>query len=437
MDFANRLSRAGPASRWRRSATVNSHHRGLGMVTGQGKGQAQPGARSLPAGAVRKPINAQTNQVRQADMSFAPSAMPAAGPGSGEQTSNSSPPVPRAVQSVPTWHLFRSTPSWLISALAHTGLLIACAMITVSNARHSTAVVIRSLSDDRYVEPDISPPLLLKDPVRDDTPPQPNTDAQPDIALELKLPAVDPSTDVPSQFGVIRGFGDAQSASLKAAGGARSGEVTNREGHEGTQFCGIQAQGNRFAFIVDSSTSMRFKFADALRELTNAVQQLGPEQKFYVIFFDRDAERLRLGSWNLKHTRFSLKHRPESDFVAATPDNLHGLLQWMNTIQLEPDTNPYSAVVFAIKKLKPDAIFLLSDGEFHDGGSTESFLLHENLVEHPTDGPQPKTIVHCVGFYSREGEVTLRRIATANRGTYRFVAPPPGFFPVARPAFHP
>jgi hypothetical protein len=29
--------------------------------------------------------------------------------------------------------------------------------------------------------------------------------------------------------------------------------------------------------------------------------------------------------------------------------------------------------------------------------------------------------VHCVGFYSRQGEVTLQRIAAANGGTYRFV----------------
>ncbi len=251
-------------------------------------------------------------------------------------------------------------------------------------------------------------------------------------ALDLGAPPTLPSPDAIAESPSFSAYADAIGASMELK---RSGKRDGAASGGGAQFYGIQAQGDRFVFIVDSSTSMRLKFADALRELESAVRRLGQDQLFYVIFFDRDTERLKLGKWNFKHTRYSLKSRPEPGFVSPTTENIDGLIQWMSTIQLEADTNPHGAVVYALQKLHPDAIFLLSDGEFHDGGETENYLLRNNFSEHSTDGRQPKTIVHCVGFYSREGEVTLQRIAAANGGTYRFVGPPPGYFPLVGPAF--
>ena len=202
------------------------------------------------------------------------------------------------------------------------------------------------------------------------------------------------------------------------------------DGQTGAQFFGVQAGGNDFVFVVDSSISMRPKFADALRELEYSLRDLTPSQRFYVIFFDHNAERMTLGKWNERLTRYSMKPRPEPDMVPATKENIEGCVHWMHRIRLEQWTNPHAAMAFALEKLHPDAIFLLSDGEFTDRGLTEHFLNDENIIDDPVAGPHPEVIIHCIGFYSREGEVTLQRIAEAHGGTYRFVEPPPGYVPL-------
>ena len=198
------------------------------------------------------------------------------------------------------------------------------------------------------------------------------------------------------------------------------------------QFFGVQATGNDFVFIVDSSMSMTQKFADAKRELEYSIRQLSPQQRFYVIFFDRNAEHMVLGKFDKQRKLFVFHDAPEPDLVPATTQNIVAFVQWMNTIQLEFATNPYMATFFAINELKPDAIFLLSDGEFTDRGATEWFLLESNAVVDAAGKRQPRSVVHCIGFYSREGEITLKRIAAANGGTYRFVEPPPGYVPMFR-----
>jgi hypothetical protein len=121
-----------------------------------------------------------------------------------------------------------------------------------------------------------------------------------------------------------------------------------------------------------------------------------------------------------------MKLRPEPGLVRATDENIEGCVRWMHLVQLGHSTNPHTAMAFALEKLDPHAIFLLSDGEFTDGGLTEQFLQDENIIDDPIHGPRAQVIIHCIGFYSREGEVTLQRIARTHGGTYRFVAPPAG-----------
>lgn len=133
----------------------------------------------------------------------------------------------------------------------------------------------------------------------------------------------------------------------------------------------MQATGNDFVFIVDSSMSMTQKFADAKRELEYAIRKLSPDQRFYVLFFDRNTARMTFGSWDRKHRQYTFNAEPEPDLVPGTTPNVDAFVYWMNTIQLEFATNPYEATAFTINVLKPDAIFLLSDGEFTDRGATE------------------------------------------------------------------
>ena len=314
----------------------------------------------------------------------------------------------------------RVAPSWLVSAVVHCLFLVVLAVLTFEARDFYPSLIITSGRGEPETMPELASPLLIEPP--------PNELAELSPAksdLDLGLP--EPSTTDLAGFSGPTMFGDPLGAAAVVDG---AGGSSLMDGDVGAQFFGVQAGGSKFVFIVDSSTSMRLKFADALRELEYSLRGLTPSQRFYVIFFDRNAERMTLGKWNKRHSRYSMKLRPEPDMVPATEENIEGCVRWMHLIQLEQWTNPHSAMEFALDELRPDAIFLLSDGEFTDRGLTEQFLQEKNLVSGPLADPRPKVIIHCIGFYSREGEVTLQRIADTYGGTYRFVEPPPGYVPL-------
>ncbi len=185
-------------------------------------------------------------------------------------------------------------------------------------------------------------------------------------------------------------------------------------GQGSAEFFGVKAGGRRFVFIVDSSNSMRGqKFTDAKEELMYAVRRLDKSQAFYVIFFDQDALRMFA----------SANEEPASRPVPATITNIRKLETWMKTVENERRTDPYDAVKVALE-MRPDAIFILSDGQFTDRGRTVDYLARENILDDAAYGKKPRVVVHTIGFYSKDGEVTLEAIAKAYNGTYRFVAPP-------------
>ena len=143
------------------------------------------------------------------------------------------------------------------------------------------------------------------------------------------------------------------------------------------------------------------------------MQRLKSDQYFYVIFFDQNAARMT----------FAPKEEPEETYAQATSPNLNKLQKWMKTIELEGQTVPYDALVYA-RKLSPDAIYLLTDGEFTDGGRSVDYLRASNLYKDPEVGLVPKSVVHTIGFWDPDGEPTLQAIAKEHQGTYRFVARP-------------
>jgi hypothetical protein len=153
------------------------------------------------------------------------------------------------------------------------------------------------------------------------------------------------------------------------------------------------------------------KFADAKRELLYAVGKLDKSQFFYVIFFDYGAKPMFAGRNTPRETRA----------LAATRENVQRLKRWLPSIENGGQTNPFEAVQLALE-LMPDAIFILSDGEFTDGGQTERFLAANNVLDDPLEGRRPKTVVHTIAFHSRAGEPTMQAIAERHGGTYEFVA---------------
>jgi hypothetical protein len=187
-----------------------------------------------------------------------------------------------------------------------------------------------------------------------------------------------------------------------------TGETAGR-----AEFFGVQATGRRFLFVVDSSRSMRgSRFAAARQELALAIRRLNPRQAFYVIFFSQTPERMVLAP----------DSKPSPRPVPATPQNIQRLERWLAGVQLQPGADPRQALEWALD-MQPDAVFLLSDGEF--SAATESWLETRNLRDDVERGRVPRAVLHTVGLQSRQGEERLQRIASKFGGSYRFVPAPP------------
>lgn len=173
------------------------------------------------------------------------------------------------------------------------------------------------------------------------------------------------------------------------------------------EFFGVNATGNTFVFIVDCSRSMiGARFEAAKRELLYAVRRLSPSQRFYVIFFDGMTKPMRLDG------EFPYNAAP----VLATQTNLTQLEAWVHSVPNGPWTNPSGAIDLALD-LRPDAIYLLSDGDFTDHGATRKTLARRNLDAQR----RPQVTLHTIGLHSRDGEATLRSLAKTHGGEYRFV----------------
>jgi hypothetical protein len=176
-------------------------------------------------------------------------------------------------------------------------------------------------------------------------------------------------------------------------------------------FCGVEGGGNHFVYLVDCSKSMGSAFESARNELLRSIEALKPDQRFYVIFFDADPDYMRVDPTDADNAQS----------VLATPQHKRALKQWAMGIKMDRGQAPYEPLEFALE-LRPDVIFLLSDGEFPAGIKT--LLRERNRVENLFGENRIRSIIHTIGYHSREGEVRMRAIAQENQGQYRHVPKP-------------
>lgn len=217
--------------------------------------------------------------------------------------------------------------------------------------------------------------------------------------LAPDIPAVDAALPAVSKDAFSKPTSDASMMSLKS------------DSKAAIQFCGVEGGGNHFVYLVDSSGSMKDGFVSARNELIRSIDLLTPEQRFYVIFFDAEPDYMRLRSPDVN----------EPTSVYATPENKAALKRWALRIQQDRGENPFKVLEFAMT-LRPDVIFLLSDGEFPQ--RVEDLLKQKNRIENLFGESRPVSIVHTIGYFSKEGETRMKRIAEQNGGRYRYVPRP-------------
>jgi len=136
---------------------------------------------------------------------------------------------------------------------------------------------------------------------------------------------------------------------------------------------------------------------------THGKDVLSPDQEFFVISFDAQA-----------HPMFG-KLPPTGKFLHPTKDNIYRLNQWVGSIVHGSNTLPASSLGIAME-LKPDAIFLLSDGEIRDNTVGDLRIYNHETNE---NGESTTLIpIHTVLLHSNVGFLTLKLIADENAGVF-------------------
>jgi hypothetical protein len=189
-------------------------------------------------------------------------------------------------------------------------------------------------------------------------------------------------------------------------------------GRVSTTFFGQEAQGHRFAFILDRSGSMEGRrWATCLRELSGALQALSGQAEFFVVLFSDHLE----------------EPPGQLDWTMAHPDTIAAVIDWMGHVRPAGATMPAPAFerVFALSA-RPDALYFMTDGEFTDctpadvarlnGSGTVSKLgalalgLGRALFGKGSD--QPPTVINTIALDDSRGAEVLQQIAGQSGGHY-------------------
>jgi hypothetical protein len=161
-------------------------------------------------------------------------------------------------------------------------------------------------------------------------------------------------------------------------------------------FFGTEVKARSIAFVIDASGSMAgARFHRARIELANSLRALEANQRFFVVFYTDQT-----------YPQFY----PNSliSLIVAHRTNISDILSWMERSQTQGGTEPQQAVDISLG-LKPDVLFLLSDGEIPP--NTRDVVLRANCG----------TVVHTIALGSNAGGHILKQIATDNGGTHRFI----------------
>lgn len=185
-----------------------------------------------------------------------------------------------------------------------------------------------------------------------------------------------------------------------------TGSAPAREGAAGAarpgvpEFMGVKGDGNDVVYVLDFSGSMADEKISMLRiELKRSLLGLSPKNRFQVILFNSVAIE-----------------NPTRGMLPASKQNTTACSRWVDSEPATGGTDPVAALEIALARLKPDTIYLLTDGVFNNDADVFALLARLN--------PEGKVQVNTIGFGAGAGVATLERIAHENRGTYRYVDVP-------------
>src|SRR5271166_3151063 len=217
----------------------------------------------------------------------------------------------------------------------------------------------------------------------------PSTAQQPSESLQRALPG--PQT---TGVGLVPGSG-------LGGGGGGSGGGLGRGIGPGTEFFGAREHGHSFAYVIDCSGSMglRNSLEVAKRELLASLNQLPPDARFSVIFYNLRARIFAdpSGQQGLMPATTANKVRVQNQLQAVAPDG---------------GTDHMVALRTALG-LKPEVIFFLTDADLMTNNDVNAILAE-------AQGSRIQAVEFGRGT-DLGMQTPLRRLATTTGGTYRYI----------------
>ncbi|MGH7135334.1 MAG: hypothetical protein ACREHD_06310, partial [Pirellulales bacterium] len=267
------------------------------------------------------------------------------------------------------WRWQIATPAWLVSMVVHALLVIVLGYVA-SQQLHGTnapagAVLIASYTttqaDEDYFD-DEKPVQIVgaADAGKADSPELEQDAAEaaqsgmaaiakgpPPVDIEAALPstalaAANPGESMP---GTAAGIGHLPGVARRPPG------VRGRMAK--THVYGIPGEGNTFVYVFDRSASMgvgaNSLLASAKRELLASLDDLGEENRFQIIFYNKKATAMNLG-------------RGFAGLVFADDRAKELARRFVGGIDADGGTEHYDALLMALH-LAPDVIFFLTDAD--------------------------------------------------------------------------
>ncbi len=169
----------------------------------------------------------------------------------------------------------------------------------------------------------------------------------------------------------------------------------------GTAFFGIQARGNRFAYIVDISGSMgnNGRLQLAMRELQRSLEALPDFAQFKIALY---SNQVAIPPF-------------QRGWLRASRSRVRATGGWLSSIGASGGTQPFPAFQYLWSDdERPDVVFFLTDGEVPVG--TASDVIQLNLQP----GGKP-AVINCIAFSGDASQDELREIAQRTEGVFRYV----------------
>lgn len=157
----------------------------------------------------------------------------------------------------------------------------------------------------------------------------------------------------------------------------------------------------RVVFVCEASGSMRSKFASLKEELAKAVNALGPDQSFDLIFL-HDEEPLALDG-----------RSP----VPASDENKRRAARFLDDATMTGTSDPIAGLRLAFRQ-RPDVVYLLADGDFPNNQAVMESVRRLNRAA--------RARVNTVAFINDKDtdtdfNVLLKSVARENGGSFRTV----------------